>query len=129
MAIAIQLLPSDFGKYFSPFLITAVVVVFIYVYFYYRKLYFLSLWILMSEIKFWLDLTYSKMHLVWCLNTHHDLIHLVNHGMIKNTKTWMSWEQKITFRWNKNIFKTVPRMTQFEKLSFCSGGSVPLKCN
>ena len=30
---------------------------------------------------------YSKMHLISCTNTHHDITGLVNHGMVKNTKT------------------------------------------
>ena len=29
---------------------------------------------------------YSKMHPVSCADTH-EVIHLVNHGMVKNTKT------------------------------------------
>ena len=32
---------------------------------------------------------------------HHDVIDFVNHGMVENTKTWISWEQNITFLWNK----------------------------
>ena len=41
---------------------------------------------------------------VSCTNTHHDvIIHLVNHGMFKKRKTWISWEWHITFLWNKNI--------------------------
>ena len=35
--------------------------------------------------------------------THHDVIDLVNHGMVKNTKTWISWEWNITLLWNKEI--------------------------
>ena len=31
-----------------------------------------------------------KMHPVLCSNTQHDVIALVNHWMVKNTKTWMS---------------------------------------
>ena len=46
---------------------------------------------------------YSKMHLVSCTNTHRDVTDLVNHGMAKNTKTWISWERKIIFRRNKTI--------------------------
>ena len=46
---------------------------------------------------------FSKMHLVSCTNTHHGIINLVNYGMIQNTKTWISWEQNITFLWNKEI--------------------------
>ena len=43
----------------------------------------------------------SKMHSVSCNNTHHDDTDLVNHGMYKNTKTWISWERNITFWRNK----------------------------
>ena len=46
---------------------------------------------------------YSKMHLVSCTNTHRDVTDLVNHGMVKNTKTWISWEWNITFLRNKKI--------------------------
>ena len=41
--------------------------------------------------------TYSKMHLISCTNTHRDVTDLVNHGMVKNTKTWISWERNIIF--------------------------------
>ena len=44
---------------------------------------------------------YSEMHLVSCTNTHHAVTDLVNHGMIKNTKTWISWERNIIFLRNK----------------------------
>ena len=43
------------------------------------------------------------MHLVSCTNTHHDVTDFVDLGMVKNTKTWISWERKITFPWNKKI--------------------------
>ena len=43
------------------------------------------------------------MHLVSCTNTHHDVTDLVNHGMVKNTKTWISWERNIIFLWSKKI--------------------------
>ena len=44
------------------------------------------------------------MHPVSCANTRHDIIiDLVNHGMFKNTKTWISWEWYISFLWNKKI--------------------------
>ena len=46
---------------------------------------------------------YSKMYLVSCTNTHRDVTDLVNHGMVKNRKTWISWEQNIIFLWNKKI--------------------------
>ena len=56
---AIQVLPSDIGKYLSSFLITAVVVVSISMLIsFIENCIFLSLWILMSEIK--LDLAWPK---------------------------------------------------------------------
>ena len=53
-------------------------------------------WVVVQKI-------YSKMHLVSCTNTHHDVTDLVNHGMVKNTKTWISWERNIIFLRNKKI--------------------------
>ena len=38
-----------------------------------------------------------------CDNTHHDVTDLVNHEMIKNTKTWISCERNKAFLWNKKI--------------------------
>ena len=32
-----------------------------------------------------------------CTNNHHDATDLVNHEMVKITKTWISWEQNIIF--------------------------------
>ena len=46
---------------------------------------------------------YSKMHPVLCTNTHHDVTDLVNHGMVKNTETWISWKPNIIFLRNKKI--------------------------
>ena len=46
---------------------------------------------------------YSNTHLVSCTNTNHDVTDLVNHGMVKDTKIWISWEQNITSLLNKNI--------------------------
>ena len=43
------------------------------------------------------------MHLISCTNTHRDVTDLVNHGMVKNTKTWISWERNIIFLRNKKI--------------------------
>ena len=34
-------------------------------------------------------------------NTHHDVTYLVNHGMVENTKTWISCEWNRTFLRNK----------------------------
>ena len=46
---------------------------------------------------------YSKMHLVSCSNIHRGVTDLLNHKMAKNTKTWISWQQNITFLWRKKI--------------------------
>ena len=46
---------------------------------------------------------YSKMYLVSFTNTYRDVTDLVNHGMVKNTKTWISWKQNIIFLQNKKI--------------------------
>ena len=53
-------------------------------------------WYVVQEI-------YSKMHLVSCTNTDRDVTDLVNHGMVKNTKSWISWEWNIIFVRNKKI--------------------------
>ena len=34
------------------------------------------------------------MHPVSSTNTHNDVTDLVNHGMVKNTKAWISWDRK-----------------------------------
>ena len=46
---------------------------------------------------------FSKMHLVSCTNTHRDVADLVNHWMIKITKTRIFWEWNINFLRNKSI--------------------------
>ena len=43
------------------------------------------------------------MHPVSCTTTHHDITDLVNHGIVKNRKAWISWEWNITFLQNKKI--------------------------
>ena len=40
----------------------------------------------------------KKKHLVSCTNTHHDVTGLVNHGMVKNTKTGISGGQDISIK-------------------------------
>ena len=47
-------------------------------------------WVLAQKI-------YSKMYLVSCTNTHHDVTDLVNYEIVKNTKTWISREWNIIF--------------------------------
>ena len=48
-----------------------------------------------------------KMHPVSCNKkctlSHHGVTDLVNHGMVKNTKTYIYWERNITFLQNKKI--------------------------
>ena len=44
------------------------------------------------------------MHLVLCTSTHSDVADFINHGMVKTTKTWISWEPNITFLRNKKFF-------------------------
>ena len=46
---------------------------------------------------------YSKIQPVSCTNIHHDVTDLVHQGMIKNIKTWITWEWSITFLRNKKI--------------------------
>ena len=46
---------------------------------------------------------FLKVHPVSCTYTHHDVTDLVNHGMVKNTGTWISWGQNMNFLWNKKI--------------------------
>ena len=53
-------------------------------------------WVVVQKI-------YSKMYLVSCTNTHRDVTDSVNHGMVKNKKTWISWERNIIFLRNKSI--------------------------
>ena len=42
---------------------------------------------------------HSKMYPVLCTNIHHDVTDFVNHRMVKNTKTWISWIRNIIFLW------------------------------
>ena len=58
-----------------------------------------------SLVTSWVEVQkiYSKMYLVLCTDTHRDVTDSVNHGMVQNTKTWISWEQNVIFPWNKKI--------------------------
>ena len=60
------------------------------------------------------------MHLVSCTNTHRDVADSVNHGLFKNTKTWIFWE------WNKikNFLICDSDDTFWEVILFCSGGNL-----
>ena len=66
-----------------------------------------SLYLSIGQI-WWLNELWFKRYIQKCplsqvLNTVHDVIDLVNHGMIKNTQTWIYWERYITFLQNKKI--------------------------
>ena len=54
------------------------------------------------EISYWMYFVVierkKKKHLVSCTNTHHDVTGLVNHGMVKNTKTGISGGQDISIK-------------------------------
>ena len=60
------------------------------------------------------------MNPVSCNNIHHDVTDLVNHGMVKNTKTLISLEQNIIFVRIKKNSSLAPPMTHFERLPFHS---------
>ena len=53
-------------------------------------------WVVVQKI-------YSEMRPVSCTNADDDVTNLVNHGMAKNTKFWISWERNITFLQNKKL--------------------------
>ena len=58
-------------------------------------------------------------------NTHHDITYFVNHGMVKNTKTCISWEKNIIFQWNKTILNLCFR--QHILRSYCFVAEVTFK--
>ena len=43
------------------------------------------------------------MHPVSWTNTHPDVTYFLHHGMVKNTKTWISGERNINFLQNKKM--------------------------
>ena len=59
------------------------------------------------------------MHPVSCTNTHNDVKDLVNHGMVKNTKTWISTEDNFSTE-----FLTCVSDDTFWEFVFCSGGNL-----
>ena len=48
---------------------------------------------------------YSKMHPASRNNTDYEVTDLLDHEMVKNTKTWISWQQNIIFYDKKKIHK------------------------
>ena len=65
------------------------------------------------------------MHPVSCINTHHDIKDLVNHEMVENTKTRISWEWSITFLRNKKVLNLCLRWYIFR--SYCYVAEVNFK--
>ena len=61
---------------------------------------------------------YSKMYLVSCTNNHCDVTDSVNHGMVKNTKTWILWEQNIIFLRNKKVLNLCLRWHNLRSYHF-----------
>ena len=68
----------------------------IYFYIYINWSSLVTSWVVVQKI-------YSKMYLVSCTNTHRDMTDSVNHGMAKNIKTSISWEQNTIFPRNEKI--------------------------
>ena len=66
---------------------------------------------------------YSKMHPALCNNTQHDVTDLVNHGMVENTKTWISWKRNIIFYEIKKFLTCASDGTFWEVIIF-SGGNL-----
>ena len=50
------------------------------------------------------------MHPASRTNTNHDIADLINHEMVKNTKTSKSFERKITFLQNNFVFNLSLRL-------------------
>ena len=66
------------------------------------------------------------MHLVSCTNdTHHDVIDLVNHGMVKNTKTNISRTEH-NFSMKQKNSEAAPQMANIR--SYCFVAEVTFKC-
>ena len=68
--------------------------------------------------------SYQKMHLISCPNTHRDITDLGNHGMVKNRKTWISWERNIIFLQNKKVINLGFRWHILRSYRFGSGGNL-----
>ena len=68
-------------------------------------------WVVVQKI-------FSKMLLVSFTNTHCDTTDLVNHLMVKNTKTWLCQEQNIIFLRNIKILNLCFRWHIFRSYHF-----------
>ena len=56
-------------------------------------------------------------------NIHYDVTDLVNHGMIKNAKTLISWERRMIFLKTKKLLTCVSDDT-FWEVNFFTEGSL-----
>ena len=74
--------------------------------------------------EFWLKRYIQKMHLVLCTNTPHDVTDLVIYRMVKNRKTWISWERNIIFLQNKKVINLGFRWHILRSYRFGSGGNL-----
>ena len=70
---------------------------------------------------------YSKMLLVSCNNTHHDITFFVNHEIVKYKKIWISWEWNITVLWNRKIINLC--LTRHIWRNYCNYYEVTFKVN
>ena len=77
-------------------------------------------WVMVQKI-------YWKIYLLSCTNTHRDVTDSVDHGMVKNTKTWISWEWNIIFLRNKKILNLCLRWHILR--SYCFVSEVTFKDN
>ena len=71
----------------------------------------------------------SKMHPVSRTNTHHDVTGSLNNGMVKNMKTWISWEQNKTFLRNKKILSLCYRWHILRSYTNTTGNILLNKCS
>ena len=69
------------------------------------------------ENSLFISINYSKMYPALCTNIHHDVTDLIN-GMVKNAKTWISWERNIIFPRNKKILNLCIRWHIFWSYRF-----------
>ena len=64
------------------------------------------------------------MHPDSCTNTHHDFTDLINHGMVKNIKTFHIVRMENNFSMKQKKFLICASDDTLERLSFCSGGNL-----
>ena len=80
----------------------------------------MTLWVLVQKICW-------KIHPVSFTNTHHEFTDLLNHGIVKNTKTWIFWEQNIAFLWNEKILHLCLRWHILRSYCFVVGETFNIK--